>query len=200
MSVAPPTKPRILVVCTGNVCRSPYMERVTQQIVDEAWDPGSVEVHSAGTAALAGRGMDPGTEEILRCAGVRTEGFKARQLVKDHVASSALVLTATRAHRGPVASLHPRALRYTFALGDFVHLASSLPDEKMPRTDDPAKWLSEITQGVAQRRGLVSPRDPVEVDVTDPFRRGPEVFAQMSREVDVLRPGLERALGGHRTR
>ena len=200
MSVAPPTKPRILVVCTGNVCRSPYMERVTQQIVDEAWDPGSVEVHSAGTAALVGRGMDPGTEDILRRAGVRTEGFEARQISKDYVATAALVLTATRVHRGPVAALHPRALRYTFALGDFVHLASNIPGDELPTSDDPHDWLKEITQRVAQRRGFVPPRDTAEVDVVDPFRRGPEVFAQMGRELDALRPGLTRALGGHRAR
>ncbi|WP_446740540.1 arsenate reductase/protein-tyrosine-phosphatase family protein [Ornithinimicrobium sp. CNJ-824] len=43
---------RILVVCTGNVCRSPLVERLLQQGLDERWGPGAFEVRSAGTGAL----------------------------------------------------------------------------------------------------------------------------------------------------
>ena len=190
--------PHILVVCTGNVCRSPYMERVTQKIVDEAWGAGAVVVRSAGTGALVGHPMDRGTEEILSASGVATEGFVARQIVKELVSSSTLVLTATRAHRGPVSSLHPRALRYTFALGDFVHLADHIADEEMPRTEDAAEWMTQIIQLVAQRRGHVAPLAPEDVDVVDPYRRGREVFRQMAEQLDARRPGLERALGASR--
>ena len=171
------------------------MERVTQHVVDQAWGSGAIEAHSAGTGALVGRSMDPGTEALLRAAEVSTEGFTARQIARELVSSPALVPTATRAHRGPVSSLHPRALRYTFALGDFVHLASGISDAEMPRTNDPGEWLTQITQLVAQRRGLVAPLDAAEVDVVDPVRRGPAVFEQMSHQLDAMRPGLERALG-----
>ena len=190
--------PRILVVCTGNVCRSPYMERTLQRIVDDAWGAGAVEVHSAGTGALVGAPIDPGSETLLREKGVDTAGFVARQIAKEHASGSQLVLTATRAHRGPVASLHPRALRYTFAVGDFVHLAAAIPDAEMPTTDDAGEWLSQVTQLVAQRRGLVAPPQASDVDVVDPYRRGPAVFAQMDRELEALRPGLARALGERR--
>ena len=188
-------RPRILTVCTGNVCRSPYMERVLRQIVDRAWGPGAVVVESAGTGALVGQPMDRGSESILRAAGVDADGFVARQIERDHVAASDLVLTATRTHRGPVAQLHPRALRYTFAIGDFVDLANSIPDDALPATDDAGEWIRGITQLVAGRRGLVSPRHATEIDVVDPFRRDQSVFEEMAARLDSLRPSLTRALG-----
>ena len=187
--------PQILTVCTGNVCRSPYMERVLRQVVDSAWGHGTVRVESAGTGALVGASMDQGSESLLRASGVDTAGFVARQIERDHVAASDLVLTATRAHRGPVAQLHPKALRYTFAVADFVDLADSIPDEQLPRTDDAGAWLREITQLVAGRRGLTAPRDAADVDIVDPHRRDESVFRQMADQLDALRPGLERALG-----
>ena len=47
----------ILVVCTGNVCRSPYIER---RLRHELAGTG-IEVTSAGTRALVGHDMDAGT-------------------------------------------------------------------------------------------------------------------------------------------
>ena len=174
------------------------MERVIQHIVDQAWGPDVVDVHSAGTGALVGSPMDPEGLEILRDRRVDTTDFVARQIAKEHVSSSNLVLTATRAHRGPVSTLHPRSLRYTFAVGDFVHLASHIRDEDLPTTDDAAGWITEIAQLVAQRRGYVAPRESRVVDIVDPYRRGDDVWREMTQQLDGLWPGLTRALGGDR--
>ena len=51
---------RILIVCTGNICRSPFIERLLQCHLDER-RPGSergIRVRSAGTGALTGSAMD----------------------------------------------------------------------------------------------------------------------------------------------
>lgn len=94
-----------------------------------------------------------------------------------------------------MATLHPRALRYTFAVGDFVDLVDSIPDEDLPRTDEAGVWLSEIVQQVARRRGMVAPREAEEVDIVDPFRRDGSAYRRMSEQLDILGPGLARALG-----
>lgn len=190
--------PLILSVCTGNVCRSPFMERMVRGIVEQAWGPGAVASASAGTGALVGAPMDPGSVAVLRAAGGDDSGFEARQLAKDHVAEAGLVLTAARAHRGPVVQLHPKALRYTFAVADFVDLADSIPDDRLPRTDDAGTWLREMVALVSARRGLVAQRDAAEADIVDPFRRDEARFREMASQLETLRPGLARALGAGR--
>ena len=56
----------ILVVCTGNVCRSPYFERVLA--ADLAGLP--VRVEGAGTGALLIERMSSGTQVLLRERGL----------------------------------------------------------------------------------------------------------------------------------
>ena len=63
----------VLVVCTGNVCRSPYIER---RLRHELAGTG-IEVTSAGTRALVGRDMDAGSRDILQRSGVDADGWWA---------------------------------------------------------------------------------------------------------------------------
>jgi len=49
-----PTPGRVLTVCTGNICRSPFLERALQAELDRSWGRGEIEVASGGTGALAG--------------------------------------------------------------------------------------------------------------------------------------------------
>ncbi len=51
---------RLLTVCTGNVCRSPYAAALLGAGLDWA-RPGAFRVASAGTPALVGRPVDAGS-------------------------------------------------------------------------------------------------------------------------------------------
>src|SRR6476469_6254579 len=133
------TPARILTVCTGNVCRSPYLERALQTELDRSWGPGEVEVTSGGTGALAGDPVDEGSRVIMDRLGYPAEGFVARTLLPEHVESADLVLTATRAHRGKVATLHPRALRYVFAFREFADLLGGVDPAAVGRPSGSAR-------------------------------------------------------------
>lgn len=180
--------PRILVVCTGNVCRSPYIERRLRAGLDSAWGPGAVVVHSAGSGALVGSAMDPGSASLLGTAGLPHEDFIARSLTRDLVADASLVITATRAHRSAVTRLHPRALRTTHALRDLAHIAAgtSLPDRSVDET--PASWLGKVVPLLAARRGMEAPLPEDVADVVDPYRRPESVFAEMASQIDACIP------------
>jgi protein-tyrosine phosphatase len=101
----------VLVVCTGNVCRSPFLQLALQRELDARRPDGAVgiTVTSAGTGALAGRPMDERAAAQATARGLDPQTFLARQLTPAMVAGADLVLTATRRHRGEVATLHPRA-------------------------------------------------------------------------------------------
>lgn len=185
---------RVLTVCTGNVCRSPFMERALQAELDRSWGPGVVEVRSAGTGALAGEAMNPPALRVLEAAGYSADGFVARSLSPEIVASADLVLTATRRHRGLVAQMHPRALRYAFTLREFAYLVSDLPREAY-EADDAGEHVRALVQAAAGRRGMRPPLSDEDADIVDPYRREAVVFETMSAQVMSALPRVAAALG-----
>ena len=101
--VAPSEDFSILIVCLGNICRSPLAERLLQRRMDGLLDgqDAAVQIRSAGVRALGGDPMDDSAESELRRLGGDADGFVSRQLTPDHV-SSADLLTATRGLRSRV--------------------------------------------------------------------------------------------------
>jgi protein-tyrosine phosphatase len=187
----------VLVVCTGNVCRSPFLQLLLQRELDARRTHGGPRtvVTSAGVGALAGQGMDARAAAQATAYGLDPSGFVARQLTAPMVAEADLVLTATRKHRGDVATLHPKALRYTFTFLDFADLVEGLEvaahGSEAPQTQ---ARLAEVVRSVAARRGVNPPLEPVRADIVDPFRRQDEVFVQMAQQVTASMPAVATAL------
>lgn len=186
----------ILTVCTGNVCRSPLMERLLQRSLDRRYGAGAVPVRSAGTMALVGSPMDERAAAVLRGMGGDPEGFEARRLVEPMISSAALVLTATREHRSQVSRMHPRAMRRTFTFRELAHILDQVGDaEELPSGEDPAELFARLAEIGTTHRGLHRPARQEDLDVVDPYRRGDEVYAQMRDQVAAAYPTLDRVLG-----
>lgn len=177
---------RILVVCTGNVCRSPLVERLLQRQLDVAYGPGAVEVASAGTASLAGRAMDERSASLLADLGGTDAGFVARQLVERHISAADLVLTATRQHRSAVVAQHPRALRRTFTVRELAQLLDGADLSGLPA--DPASRVPAVAELARSRRHVLGGTDQALLDVVDPFRADDAVYDQVREE---LAPAVE---------
>lgn len=176
----------VLVVCTGNICRSPYIERLLRVGLVGT----GIEVSSAGTDALVGSAMDPEAAARLVAAGGDPTGFSARQLTPEIVASADLVLTATRAHRADVVRLQPRALRCTFALADFHDLVRDLPpgSGSSPFATAEDSILTRLVDGAASRRGVHHLRQAGDADIVDPYRQKGSVFDAMAAQVRAVLP------------
>ncbi|MFQ6171913.1 low molecular weight phosphatase family protein [Oryzobacter sp. R7] len=169
----------VLVVCTGNVCRSPYVER---RLRHELAGTG-IEVTSAGTGALVGRDMDPSSRDLLERAGVDAAGFTARALTPELVSGSDLVIAAAREHRAAAARLAPAALRRTLTLTDLADLLDGVSAQEVVDAGVPGSWVRQVAAVAVSRRGLVAARQEA-VDITDPIGQGPAVFARMATEVE----------------
>jgi protein-tyrosine phosphatase len=170
----------VLVVCTGNVCRSPAAEILLRAALGAR---SGVAVGSAGTRALVGRPVEPSMARLLTAAGAEPAGFAARQLTAADVASADLVLTAERAHRSAVVALHPRALRRTFTLLEFADLsvlASSRAGTEAAGPDASARlaWLVDTAPTLRPSR----PAGALD-DVPDPFGRDEACFAAAAEQV-----------------
>lgn len=168
---------RVLVVCTGNICRSPAGERLLRHLLPR--DRG-IEVTSAGTYAVVGHPIEPSMARLLTADGVDVSGFAARRLTETLVAATDLVLTMETGHRTAVVQLHPRALARTFTLREFAHLVAAEGEATSTAYVDtaPAARLHELTTAAAERRArrLVPPCPAPDID--DPYRLGEAAYVR----------------------
>ena len=178
----------LLAVCTGNVCRSPYVALSLGARLRR--DGIKVQVDSAGTHALVGSGVAEEVVVALSREGVDASLRRARQLTIDDIDRAALIVALAREHRSVVTRALPRASAKVFTLRQLERLIDldSLPQGPV---DSP---LATLAQHCAARRGLATPSAEEDDDVVDPWGRGNSVF---TRSFEQMRPGvttLHRAL------
>lgn len=93
----------ILVLCTGNICRSPMAEAVLRtRLAKDA-----IRVGSAGTGALVGYPADPLAVEVAHEFGFDLSQHRGRQATTPLLTSADLVLVMTRAHADWVHGMAP---------------------------------------------------------------------------------------------
>jgi protein-tyrosine phosphatase len=180
---------RILMVCTGNICRSPVMERLLVARLRErlgAQAAARFEIGSCGTWAMLGEQMSPEALATLVDLGGDGEGFTPRELTADLVGAD-LILTATREHRGRVVSEVPRAAARTLTLREFARLLGRVTAADIAAqaaSDDPVDRMRAIVAAAFANRGLVPADDPADDDIADPYRRDRAAFTRAAREID----------------
>ncbi|EYR65127.1 protein tyrosine phosphatase [Actinotalea ferrariae CF5-4] len=154
----------VLTVCTGNICRSPVVERLLAAALGPSAD---VAVESAGVGAVVGAPVAPLMASRLGAAGVSPDGFAARQVVESMLREADLVLPLTRRHRAAVVELAPAVVRRTFTLREFARLADAIGPAALP-AGTPADRLAALVPLAAAQRGL-KPARPEDDDVVDPW-------------------------------
>ncbi|HWA66027.1 MAG TPA: low molecular weight phosphatase family protein [Mycobacteriales bacterium] len=162
---------RILLVCTGNICRSPFAERLLRARLDERFgaDAGCIEVSSAGTWGLVDEPMQPEAAETLRRYGGDPEGFTAQALGPELIEAADLVLALTREHRAKIVMMSPRAAARTVTLLEYARLLSGVTAADVPPADGLAARFRALTKVAFGRRGYVPLDDPADDDVPDPY-------------------------------
>jgi protein-tyrosine phosphatase len=179
----------ILVVCSGNICRSAIGQQLLRARFAELG--AGFQVLSAGTIAGRRDTMPEEAEQVSRRYGGRPDGHLSTPLSEKLVARSQLVLTATRDHRAVVASLLPRASRYAFTLTQFARLAASVAPGELDAISHPIDRVAAI----AAQRGFAPPERPEDDDIDDPFMESIEVYERVAAELDAATRTIASALG-----
>lgn len=103
-------KPLLVLVCTGNTCRSPMAEVLMRKRLDEVTGkPGSVSVVSAGLAAFQGDRASPQAVEVMQRRGLDLSSHCSQPMTEQLLAMADLVLTMTRGHRDAILAKFPDA-------------------------------------------------------------------------------------------
>lgn len=108
---------RVLLVCTGNICRSPLAEEMLKRTLQERGIDG-VSVTSAGTGAWDGAPASEGAYLVGLERGLDLSGHRARLLTRELVDEADLILTMARHHRARVDELGGEGR--VFVLGEYA--------------------------------------------------------------------------------
>lgn len=113
----------IVIVCTGNTCRSPMAEAILRKLVAEKLGcaPADVEAHgliiaSAGVSASAGGPAAAEAIEIMKERGIDITGHASQPLTEKLVRQADILLTLTGAHRQAIVRRWPEASSRTWTL------------------------------------------------------------------------------------
>src|SRR5213076_938070 len=112
-----PKTTKILLVCTGNICRSPLAAALLQRALTERGVEG-MDVSSAGTGAWDGAPVSEGAYLVGLERGLDLSAHRARLLTRELVDQADLILTMARHHRARVDELGGES--HVFVLGEYA--------------------------------------------------------------------------------
>ncbi|MCV9878010.1 arsenate reductase/protein-tyrosine-phosphatase family protein [Brenneria izbisi] len=105
----------ILVVCVGNICRSPTGERLLKQVLP------AKRIASAGLGALVGKPADSTAAEVAGEHGLSLEGHSAQQLTSSLCRQYDLILVMEKGHIDAVGKIAPEVRGKTMLFGHWLN-------------------------------------------------------------------------------
>lgn len=102
-----PVKPRVVFVCSGNICRSPLAEAMARQLERRHGD--GVEFSSAGIYAMDGTAATPQAVAVAAEVGLALRWHRARRLTDELVESADLLVALDDEHLEFITERWPQA-------------------------------------------------------------------------------------------
>lgn len=107
-------RPSIVLVCTGNTCRSPMAEALLKRQLDQRLGnspSGTIIPHvtSVGLAAMPGDAASPQAVEVMKARGLDISHHSSQPFGEQVIRSADLILTMTQSHRNAILARWPEA-------------------------------------------------------------------------------------------
>ena len=106
----------ILVVCVGNICRSPMAEALLRRALR---GQDGITVESAGLGALVGHPASEHSVDLMAELGEDITSHRARQIHPDMVRAADLVLVMEAGHKRAIDDADPTARGKVYRLGEW---------------------------------------------------------------------------------
>jgi protein-tyrosine phosphatase len=169
----------VLVVCTGNICRSPMGEALLRaRLADRGV---AAHVHSAGTLAWGGNAT--GNAAIaMRELGIEIDAHHSTALTRGMIEDADLVLGMTREHVWRVTGLSSAAAERAFLVGELARLGASIGPRDADGGESIAAWALRVVRmrpdGHVGRAG-----DEVDDPMGEPLDVYRETAARLDRDL-----------------
>lgn len=111
----------ILVVCVGNICRSPTGERLLKQLLP------TKDIDSAGIGAVVGSSADAVASQVAEAHGVSLDNHVSKQLTRELCRRYSLILVMEKSHIEAVTRLAPEVRGKTMLFGHWLN-QKDIPD------------------------------------------------------------------------
>jgi len=187
---------QVLVVCTGNICRSPMAEGFLRDLFELREDQDEpIDVSSAGTSAWDG---SPATQEAISAAADREADIsdhRARRLAAHHVEHADLVLGMTTDHALAAVQLVPTAAPRTFTLKEFVQILESRQGVDEAEGSNVERLRAQV-RAADQIRLDGFEGNRYDLDVVDPIGLSQDTYRAVAWEIDQLCARLVDAMLG----
>ena len=134
----------ILVVCTGNICRSP----MAAALLEKELDSSRHTIVSAGVEALVGEPADPLAIEVMRDNRIDITGHRARQLIQPMLAEADLIFALDQGHARAITTRFPQYYGKAFKLGHWNGNADVADPYRRPKQNF-EQAFAEISAHVA---------------------------------------------------
>ncbi|MCX8522071.1 MAG: low molecular weight phosphotyrosine protein phosphatase [Rhodoferax sp.] len=144
---------RVLIICVGNVCRSPLAEALLRQALPQ------IHIASAGTHASPGAPAHPLIQQIAAEAGLQLQEHRAQRLQPQMVQQTGLVLVMDQFTRNHVLHLYPECRGKIFRLGEYQQ--SDIPDPMGEPEDNFRKISEQIHLAVRSWQSILSKSRPL---------------------------------------
>lgn len=111
----------ILVICTGNICRSPIAERLLRQALPDK------KCDSAGMGALVNHPADPSAIEVMENHGLSLDNHLGVQFTAELGRKYDLILVMEKLHQEQISRISPEVRGKTMLLGHWMG-QTEIPD------------------------------------------------------------------------
>jgi protein-tyrosine phosphatase len=117
----------ILVVCVGNICRSPVGERLLREALPQ------MNITSAGIGAVVGAGADNTATSVAKENGLSLDCHIARAFVAEEAAKQDLILVMEPGHKREIIKMGPHLQGRTMLFDQWTTATGIQDPHRKPR-------------------------------------------------------------------